>query len=392
MKRALIVLFCALALSLVEGAETGTIRVFSLEGVRTGRIHGPFAFTTGSTVRLDTGSFRLDVLSASGTFILTDEERGTVFGVYELVPGRIIDAGYSLFTITRIGTARSDIRTPRDERTVPPYRPPAAVPPPVRTAGQESPLPVPTYTVGALFDLANRIAYEWTLDGEDGGSARYIERRGAIFFFSKNVLTLQAGLLADGDWNEEVNDPNASRFQQATLSRGTGWLGAIRLSIPVWQEGRWSARVEGGLEYRRETFSLEYGSWETILAPPSSTNEFSNGVTNGVPDAPTPQRRFVQNDVEATLSETLLELTARIEYRAPSWFWFAGLRSLPWSDTDLQAVIRVEDERFPISFKRRDPVSGFGGIGIRYQDIHGFAELEGGGINALRIGVYVPFF
>lgn len=392
------ILACILLLLCIVPA-TGTtepvarVRTFYLEGVRSGRLHGPFTFTTGTAVNLETGTFRLDVLSAAGNFILTEERTGTVFGVYELVPGRMIDAGYQLFTITRLSS------TTLRPGTIP-ARPPVApgsAPPRPRSATAGSALFAHDYKVGIVADLIHQIAYEAKIDGQEGARAKYIERRGATLFAARGILTLTAGLLADVKWQETIDDP-AGRFEQGTLASGTGWTASMQLRVPAWADGRWSASLGGGVHYQREAFDLEYGSWETVrIDSPITTNDVpndpTNGLTNGVPEdlAPVPVEQFVRHSRTATLSETWVSLTARLDYTAPTWFVFGGLRALPWVETDLSAAIEIDNQRIPLSFKRRDPFSGYAGAGFSYQDIHSYVEFEAGGVNALRIGIMLSF-
>ena len=362
-------------------------RSFFLEGVRSGRLYGPFVFQTGTTIQLDTGEFRIDVLSAAGAFILTEQQSGTVFGVYELVPGRMIDAGYQLFTITRVST-----QPLASERTARPFHESA------RHAPQDthpSPFYNTDYRIGIVFDLINQIAYDWKLDGEDGDSAKYIERRGATLTFSRGIVTLKAGALLDGSWEETIDAPDGA-FEDGTLTSGTGWKAGLSLLVPVFVDGRWSAAIGGGVTYQRETFDLEFGQWETVLfedIATTTTNDVSNGVTNGIPPEvpPIEGERFVRQSTSATLTETIVNVTARLDYTAPNWFVFAGLSAEPWSDTDLQATIEVDNERIPLSFTRRHPFSGYVGAGFTYQDVHSYLELEAGGVNAIRLGVMLSF-
>ena len=374
------------------GATANTqqhVRTFFLEGVRSGRLHGPFTFQTGTSIQLETGTFRLDVLSAAGSFILTEQRSGAVFGVYELVPGRIIDAGYQLFTITRIAAQP----LPPGQA---PMHPPAT--PGLHAGTSHTPpvvaFPHSPYRVGVIIDLIHQIAYDWTLDGVNGESARYIERRGATLSLSRGIITLTAGLLADASWQETMWDP-LGRFEQGTLSSGNGWKTGLSLLVPVFADGRWSASIGGGVEYQRETFDLEYGRWEIINgAPPAVTNGVFNGETNGDmldEEDPIATERFVRQSQSAILSETILNVTVRLDYTAPNWFAFAGLYAVPWSETDLQGAIQIDDQRIPLSLERRHPFSGYAGVGFTYQDVHSYVEIEAGGINAIRLGVMLSF-
>ncbi len=385
MKITAYIFLCMLTLHAARAADASRhMRTFFLEGVRTGRLYGPFPFQTGSILQLDTGSFRLDVLSAAGSFILTEQQSGTVFGVYELVPGRMIDAGYQLFTISRVTSQ------PLPEGQSVDYLKPFQRHWPTSYA----PYHQAPYRVGITVDLINQISYDWKLDGEDGDSSRYIDRRGATFSFSRGILTLHGGFLVDGDWQETVRDPE-NAFEEATLSNGTGWKTGLSLLIPVFTDGRWSASIGGGVDYQRETFDLEYGQWQTTQVHDTiSTNNVSNGITNGVPGeaaAPIVGTRFVRQSTSATLSETIVNLTARLDYTAPNWFAFAGLNAVPWSDTDLQAVIDINDQRIPLSLERQHPFSGYAGAGFTYQDVHSYLAFEAGGVNAIRLGVILSF-
>jgi len=385
MKTLAVFVLLTCVLSTARASEpTKQVRTFHLEGVRSGRLFGPFPFTTGTRIQLETGMFRLDVMSPAGNFILTDETSGKVFGVYELVPGRIIDAGYQLFTITRVATTSQP-------QPAMPAKPPATAPPLAYRPSAPTVTYAPTYQIGISADLVNQTAYEWTLDGQDGGSAKYVERRGLTLFATRGILTISAGLLADAQWNESIDDP-AGRFEQGTLASGTGWTAGLQLLIPVWQEDRWSAAIGTGIQYQRESFDLEYGFRETILIETSPvTNDTPDALTNTTPSEVIAAERLVRQSSSATLTETWLQLNARIAYTAPSWFVYAGLRALPWIETDLSAAFEWEDQRIPLTFERRDPLSGFGGLGFTYQDLNAYAEFEAGGINSLRVGINLNF-
>jgi hypothetical protein len=385
MKKVVCIFIALFFVSVNATAETGIrVRTFFLEGVRSGKLHGPFPFASGTIVNLDTGSFRLDVLSSAGNFILTEERSGTVFGVYELVQGRMIDAGYQLFTVTRVSSL---VLPPGIVTSTPPSnrRNQQHGSSSVRPQGH-------SYQAGIVVDMINQIAYNWTLDGEDGGSAKFMERRVATVSVTRGILSLTAGLIGDAQWNETVDDPGG-RFQRGSLGGGTGWTAGMHILVPVFADDRWSASVGGSLQYQQESFQLEYGSWQSFsVAQPNIPDENAEA-----PEAPSDEpsfvtvERFVRESRNATLSETSLSLTARLDYAAPTWFAYAGLRTLPWTDTDLKANFEVEDQRLPLTFKRKDPISGFAGAGFTYQDVHCFAEFEAGGLNALRIGALITF-
>lgn len=374
-------------------------RVFFLEGVRSGQLHGPFPFRSGSKLTLKTGTFRLDVLSAKGDFLLTDEKTGSVFGVYEMIAGRMIDVGYQLFTITRISTR---LQPPPRMPTQPPAVPQPSSP---RRQPQNQVVPQRTqpthfakkynastpYTISAIVDVQNEVAYNWSIDGRDGGSAKFVERKGATFLFQKGIFSASASILMDGNWEESVDDISG-QFSNASLANGTGWNLGVNIDIPVFSDGYWSASVGGGIQYQRESFDLEYDRRIARITTPVSTNTVAAGSTNDVaPQTPIISMQFIQETEDASLDEIWLNLNARLEYSTPTWFIYAGIHAMPWRNTALDADITIEGQSFPLEFEQKDPLSGFAGVGMHLGKTRSYAEFQAGGINAIRIGLAFKF-
>jgi hypothetical protein len=75
---------------------------FRLQSVREGGgAFGPFGFEDGGRVIVSEGEFGLKLISGH-SFKLVERSSGDVYGVYELVPGRIIDVGGTLYEITDV--------------------------------------------------------------------------------------------------------------------------------------------------------------------------------------------------------------------------------------------------------------------------------------------------
>jgi len=73
--------------------------VFRLEAVHSGTRFGPFSFTEGAEIRVDAGTFRLDILQDRAFRLLQDGAADRTYGVYELTYGRMIEIGDSMYTI-----------------------------------------------------------------------------------------------------------------------------------------------------------------------------------------------------------------------------------------------------------------------------------------------------
>jgi hypothetical protein len=100
---------------------------FRLQAAISERIFGPFTYTDGARIRLETGDYLLRVLGGT-RFRLVDPARERSFGDYELVLGRMIDVDETLFTIAEILATREAARQHEQAQRLPTAAT-AAVPP-----------------------------------------------------------------------------------------------------------------------------------------------------------------------------------------------------------------------------------------------------------------------
>jgi hypothetical protein len=350
------------ALLLGFAASACAQQTFTLRGVRSNQDYGPFAFRHGSLLKLESGVFKLNILADGRAFTLLDTETGLAYGVYELVLGRMIDIGEVLFTITRV----------------------SAPPTPSVTVQAPSPSVLDNTEFGIALTLLHQTAYDWEINGENGGDHN-IDRGSVALKARKGLVNLQIGLTTDAEWDHTIAG-DGERFENAEMTDGTGWFAAVGLRIPVFTEGHWSGIVHGEAFYRREELSLQYGAWELeSITTVTQTNALTNAVIV------TENRRYNNNDDTATLTETLVSVGLELAYTAPILSVYAGLRALPWSDTALDAVITSDDKRYKITFERKDPVMAYGGIGLTLMEIKAYLEVEGGGETALRLGLARAF-
>lgn len=353
------VLMILLVVSSLNAAPS-SVQTFAMKGVRSHEDYGPFPFRNGTLLKLESGIFRLNILADNKAFSLTDTESGLAYGVYELILGRMIDIGDVLFTITNVTTPPS--------------------------------VPVPTILPSVFDDtefaleisLIDKVAYDWDINDTDSGTDD-VERRNVTLKARKGLFAMQFGLITESDWANTIPGDN-STFIDAELANGSGWFAAAGLSIPVFQEGRWSALVHGETFYRREELALQYGTWE--VASITSVVD-TNAITNAV--STTTNLRFNNYSKTATLTETLVSIGARLDYHAPSWFLYTGIKALPWSDTSLDAVITSDDRKFKMQFERRDPVMAYGGIGLDIRGLRSYVEVMGGGEKAVQLGISRAF-
>lgn len=344
----------------INGTAAENVQTFSMKGVRSHEEYGPIPFRHGLLIKLESGVFRLNVLADQKAFTLTDTESGLAYGVYELVLGRMIDIGDVLFTITKV--------------TTPTLTPATAVAPSIFDNTE----------FAIEISLLNKIAYNWDINNQEGG-AEDVKRRNVTLKARKGMFTTQFGLITESEWDNTVAGDN-STFIEAEMVNGSGWFAGAGLSIPVFQEGRWSAILEGDAVYRREELSLQYGTWEVESI--TSTVD-TNAITNTV--STTTSLRFNRYDQPATLTETLVSVGARLDYHAPAWFLYAGIKALPWSDTTLDAVITSDERKYKFHFDRKDPVMAFGGVGLDLLGLRSYIEVIGGGETAVNLGISRAF-
>jgi len=335
-------------------------QTFTLRGVRSSQDYGPFMFRHGSLLKLESGVFKLNILAAGRAFTLLDTETGLEYGVYELILGRMIDVGEVLFTITRVTAPAASFVT------------------------DPAPSLLDNTDFAIELTLLHQTAYDWEINGESGGD-HAVERGSVALKVRKGIGTLKLGLTTDAEWDHTIAGDGVN-FENADMTDGTGFFTAIGLRIPVFQEGRWSGLIHGEAFYRREELTLQYGAWEIESI---TTVTDTNALTNAVSEIT--NLSYNNNDETATLTETLVSVGIELAYTAPSWFFYTGLRALPWSDTTLDAMITSDDQRFEITFERKDPVMAYGGFGLTIKDIRAYLEVEGGGETAVRLGLARAF-
>lgn len=340
------------------------VMTFELESTTRQTRYGPFRYQPNAVIAVPPGRYRLEIVSGR-SFRCINPATKISYGVYEFVPGRIIDIGDMLFTIVNI-KSRPRLMAPGSRKT--PDR-----------SGMAAYLR--GMAIGLEFDLLSHTDYDWDIDGASGAAPESIDRNAATFRFRKQVLTARFGLVTAAEWDHTIAGDGAT-FEQVTLEAGTGWFAGVGMDVPVFREGYWSASLSGEAFYRHEEMTLQYGAWEVeSIESTTVTNSGSNVVTM------TTHYDYVDHDEEATLTETLVILDARLAYKPPAWCLYGGLKALAWADTSLDATIQVEDRRHDIRFERTDSVMGYGGAGFVFAGIRAYVEAEGGGETALRIGL-----
>jgi hypothetical protein len=340
---------------------------FKLEGVQSKEIYGPFVFRSGAFLKLESGAFKLKIISGR-SFELVDPGSGEKFGVYEFVPGRMIDIGNVLFTIIDITPIKTAVVTGAANGSA------------KRHYIAEKKSFFDDTAFGLELGLIENTKYDWKINGAGGESDENLERKSASFIFSKDFVTARLGLITSSEWDNTIAG-DGTNFENATMKKGTGWFAGMGIKVPVFKDGRWEGDIFGEVSYSKEDLSLQYGAWEV-------DSVVSSTVTNGATNVTTTTNYDYKNyDEDATLTETLVMLGASISYEAPVWFIYAGLKTLPWSDSSLDAVIVNGSNKFELTFERNDPVMAYGGGGFIIKGLKCYVEIEGGGVNAVRLGV-----
>ncbi len=362
-----LVIFVLVSVTAISSYAANSGPSFKLQAVQSKVMYGPFRFRSGASLKIQTGIFQLQIISGR-SFKLVDSGTGDKYGVYEFIPGRMIDIGGVLFAITDI---KSEIPDGTRSETAP------------RRAVQTT---TPSKSVfdgmafGIKADLLNNVKYDWEVNGASGDSEENMERTSAELTFSKRYINARIGLITSSEWDNTILG-DGSTFENATLGEGTGWFVGIGLEVPVFQEGRWEGTIFGEASYSSEELSLQYGAWEM-------DSVVSTTVTNGATNVTTTTNYdYALYDEDASLTEILVTLGAEISYEAPAWFIYSGLELLPWSDTSLDATIISGSSKFDITFERNDPVMVYGGGGFNLGGMKCYLELEGGGETAIRIGL-----
>jgi len=357
------IILCCMVAFCVSAHGADAVKHFKLQSLQRGNSYGPFAFKSGSSLNLESGKFDLHVI-AENSFELVAEGSGTRYGVYELVPGRMIDVGDVLFTI--IDIKRPQLPGSATEAGIVPLQ-----------VGQKPSL-FQDFSFGVEMDLLNNTKYDWDINGADGGSDN-MERHSASLKFSKSFVTARFGLIMSSDWDNTVGG-DGKNFEDATLEDGTGWFGALGVDVPVFKEGRWEGRLFGEASYSSEDITLKYGAWEINSVVTTATNGATNVTT-------TTNYDYRNHEEDATLTETVVTLGASLSYTADVWFLYSGIKILPWCDAKLDATIRNEDNSFDVTFDRSDPIMVYGGGGFFVKGVKCYLEVEGGGVTAVRLGL-----
>jgi len=361
-----LIIFCLTAVFAVGVDAANAGASFKLQAVRSKEVYGPFVFVAGTDLKIESGVFRLNIISGR-SFQLIESGTDEKFGVYEFVPGRMIDIGNVLFTIVDIKQSKPVVSganfVHQGQRGV-----------------VQSKSFISGVELGIEVDLLNNVKYDWDINDASGDSEENMESTSAALTFSKNYINARIGLVTSAEWDNTILG-DGSTFENVTIEEGTGWFVGIGVKVPVFQDGRWEGSVFGEASYRKEELSLQYGAWEVESVV---TSTVTNGATNVTT---TTNYDYLNYDEDATLTETIVMLGAEISYEAPAWFIYTGIKVLPWSNTELDATVVSGSTNFDITFERNDPVMAYGGGGFNLGGMKCYLEVEGGGETAVRLGL-----
>jgi len=338
---------------------------FRLESIRTKTVIGPFRFNTGFLINTGSGKFKLQVLGKR-TFRATGLATGRTYGVYELVPGRIIELGDALFTIVDIKYAGEAAQSATE----------------ISAAKSASPGATAAIIMGVEMAPFSSTYHDWKIKESESGNSSAIDRKSLALVFRRGNFFCRAGFVMDAEWDETVAG-DESKYQNLKIVDGRGWWVSLGGKYPLFREGRWRAEAEGALSYREEEYSLKYGASRLVSVSETVSTNASSGVTTNILNT------YDYSDYKrnADLTETLLSVGASLTYEMPSCWMFAGLTAIPFSDTDLNGSIEVDGAGYEMEFERTHPVMVHAGAGA---GILGFrCHLEGrvGSEMAVRIGV-----
>lgn len=358
-------------------AEPGSS--FQLKGVRSTHLHGPFQFQSGTMLKLESGFFQLNLLPGGRSFTLTSRPDGLAYGVYELVEGRIIEAGNQLYTILNI---RTPIASPEQ----------ASPPPASRNRGYTTPTPSAQghwyegITLTIIADLFEDTDYEWTINNRSGSDSQTIQRQGATLLFQKGIMNARLGLTASSEWDHTIKG-DGIRFENATLKEGTGWHIGTGIDWTIFEDKGWTATLGGDIIFRQDQMTLAYGAWEVV----STQTTVQTNTTGSNAVVTTTNIRYNRKENDVTLSETMLTLDARLDYETDIWLVYGGIRVFAWDDVSMDAEIVADDTIYPIEFERKDPLTAYLGTGLFLDPVRIYGEFEAGAIMALRAGISMSF-
>jgi hypothetical protein len=399
-----------LACAVTAGAAT-TIRVFSLESIKTGKKHGPFQYLPNAPVQIEAERFQVTIKKRGSVAFLSVATRQS-FGPYDFVEGRIIRIGGTLFTLTEI---RKMAYTPpvapsepkRKTKPVPiapaPARKPLESPPatalvapsgaevPARVVKPEAPR-IPRRSaraerspleIGVSLGLLRSTEYEWKIDGASDSVDTTINRNTVSFHLKKQRLSLNGGFTLDSHNNEDIDGDDIT-FRDVKLDDGLGWWLGIAGDIPVWRSGSWCASIIGDVYHMSEVYTAKYSAWTRTSSVVQT--EGTNGTEETV---------FTYDlqdlEEEVTIAETLGRIGGKIEYQRASWSWFSALRLTIFDDTDVSGGISASSGTYGMSLERTGVASIVGGVSFERRGLKWSAEGEAGADMAVSFGVSRTF-
>jgi len=346
-------------------------------------LYGPFTFKTGATIITDRGLFKLQVLQ-NRAFRLRASSTGEIFGIYELIPGRIIELADSLYTIVEIKEAHAPAPTPTPTPTV--TAPPATHRNQPDTTAYTTTQPrkaLPDrFRVALEWEPFGLTYYDWNVQGGDSGTSSPFERQSASILISRNHAYFQLGFVTDAEWDKTLAG-DALSYQDLSIVDGQGWWVALGGSYRIFSEGCWSADVSGEVSYRQEEYTIEYSGNEVVgSSDVVVTNASDEVTTNTVYDYD-----FESKESDADFSEFMVMVDARLTYETPDWTLYGGIEGILYSDISFDETVEVDDTFYDLTFERTHPVSGFIGGGFFLAGFRCYAEGRAGSDTSVRLGI-----
>jgi len=407
----LIVCCCVGAFALDSLAD---MKSLSLESVKTGQSYGPFIIKEGVPVVLGEGVYRINPSEGGKVSFLS--ERGSVNGPYEVRLGRIVTIGSDLYTIVDINVHAAPSAGPaatpsRKSDSAPATAVEQSQPSPTRgtqSGAGRSRRPVPSrepvrQTVQAPIEFPNRqghsfmdgaglsldvgvfeqVGYGRTLTGGLGVSDTAIKRDSASLALRTGRLTLRGGMVFSAEADTMISGDSLP-FVDADLQNGEGWWATAEVRNGLWSADEWRLDFNVLGSYRRETYDLTYGVWQ-------SSGTVVVAGTNGSPDTVVQLQSLVQARAGAVFTESLLELGFVLSRATPTWSAYLGFGVIVLEDAALDTPISTPALSYEIEFERTDPFSVTAGLSIRQWGIHWFTDLSVIGEDSLRVGAALVF-
>lgn len=361
-------------------------REIEFKALRTGETFGPYDLIEGRIMRIGKRSFTLiDIEEVSAPLIdepvLPAPSRPPALHTSDPLPavrtppsvGQPRPARYR----PRVPPSPSDSSVPSAESMIPKRKPrPRQIP--VHTP---APLPPPKPAIGLFFTLVDSTYYDAEVAGTTSRSSTTIDRRRIYASVDRAPFMFQAGLLFSSEWDESVDGPNAT-FEDAGLADGSGWYISAGLQHTRAMAPNWKATFYGEASFQRESLTLQYDYWTSSTV----INE-----TNGVADIPQTSYGYASRSSDATLTEWVIQLGARIAYQGPVWGAYGALQFIPLSDTSLDATIDSGPVAFDIELDRTHPFLVLGGLTFDTSLARFVGELRGGEELRLTLGAVREF-